>query len=74
MYLNGEGTAMKIGYISDTKMCKKDYTKDEGKMLLERIAKYLDRGFAISNFENFVKVHQDDVAFVELLKIYGNFR
>ncbi len=74
MYLNGEDTMMKIGYISNSKINKDDYTKAEVKILLERVAKYLDRGFAINNFEYFISKHIDDEAFMELLNVYGNFK
>ena len=55
-------------------MNKRDYVKEEGKILFERIAKYLDRGFMINNFEHFVEEHKYEEIFMELLNIYGNFR
>lgn len=74
MYLYNEETMMKIGYISDSHIVKDDYTKEQAQIFLERIAKYLDRGFSIHNFEYFISKHTKDTAFKQLLNIYGNFR
>lgn len=74
MYINGQDTISKMAYISNSKINKDDYSKEEVKLLLERVAKYLDRGFAINNLEYFISKHQDQEAFIELLNIYGNFK